>query len=549
MKAGILCAAAFAACAAGAAAGTESGGAVAAVDCVGAWSDWVALEDRSCGPTARTFSIATAAANGGAACAFDNGAVEHGSLGDCAAAGDAEADTPFFDKVREIVRAVPYAGPFILDFKLTIPNIAIACSAIFILNLLINRIFPGEKNLPPFYSPGIPVFGGFLAFTRDPLGTVARAYEKLGDCFTLRMFHKKITFLVGPEAHLTFFKAVGKDYDVELDQAACYQFMTPLFGKGVVYDAPLPVRKQQFKFLSGALKAKNLQTYPERIEAETRAFLKNNWGNEGEVDLLQAMQDLTILTASATLLGDEIRNALYEEVSRLYRDLDEGLSHVSVFFPHLPTKAHRRRDIARKEIVKIFSSVITQRRKDLASGKKLPEDSKDLLQRLIESQYDDGSHLTDDQITGLIIATLFAGQHTTNVSITWAIHFLAHDQKRKGGDLMERFLDEVNTLKVANEGESLWKTLQKMKFGNACIKETIRLFPPLIFLMRAVVKKRVNAGRNNCTIPAGHTVMICNAVAMRLKEVFEDPDEYVPDRWMDDEKRMVRVCVLMCQPS
>ena len=114
---------------------------------------------------------------------------------------------------------------------------------------------------------------------------------------------------------------------------------------------------------------------------------------------------------------------------------------------------------------------------------------------------------------------------------------------------MERFLDEVNTLKVANEGESLWKTLQKMKFGNACIKETIRLFPPLIFLMRAVVKKRVNAGRNNCTIPAGHTVMICNAVAMRLKEVFEDPDEYVPDRWMDDEKRMVRVCVLMCQPS
>ena len=57
-------------------------------------------------------------------------------------------------------------------------------------------------------------------------------------------------------------------------QAACYQFMTPLFGKGVVYDAPLPVRKQQFKFLSGALKAKNLQTYPERIEAETRAFLK-----------------------------------------------------------------------------------------------------------------------------------------------------------------------------------------------------------------------------------------------------------------------------------
>ncbi len=76
--------------------------------------------------------------------------------------------------------------------------------------------------------------GGFLAFTHDPLGTIARAYHAHGDCFTLRMFHKKITFLVGPEAHLTFFKAVGKDYDVELDQASCYGFMTPIFGKGVV---------------------------------------------------------------------------------------------------------------------------------------------------------------------------------------------------------------------------------------------------------------------------------------------------------------------------
>lgn len=103
----------------------------------------------------------------------------------------------------------------------------------------------------------------------------------------------------------------------------------------------------------------------------------------------------------------------------------------------------------------------------------------------------------------------------------------------------------MNTLKAQNEGEKLWKTLQKMKFGNACIKETVRLFPPLIFLMRAVVQKRVNAGRNKCTIPKGHTVMICNSVAMRLPEVFDNPDEYVPDRWMDDEKRMVRLVSIL----
>jgi len=49
--------------------------------------------------------------------------------------------------------------------------------------------------------------------------------------------------------------------------------------------------------------------------------LQRNWGNEGEVDVLQAMQDLTILTASATLLGPEIRHALYEEVHRVVFEL------------------------------------------------------------------------------------------------------------------------------------------------------------------------------------------------------------------------------------
>lgn len=57
------------------------------------------------------------------------------------------------------------------------------------------------------------------------------------------------------------------------------------------------------------------------------------------------------------------------------------------------------------------------------------DDSKDLLQRLIESKYKDGRYLTDDEITGMIIATLFAGQHTTNVSITWVRFGIARNPR------------------------------------------------------------------------------------------------------------------------
>jgi sterol 14-demethylase len=39
----------------------------------------------------------------------------------------------------------------------------------------------------------------------------------------------------------------------------------------------------------------------------------------------------------------------------------------------------------------------------------------------------DGKGNTDDQIVGLLIALLFAGQHTSSITSTWTALFLAHD--------------------------------------------------------------------------------------------------------------------------
>ena len=50
-----------------------------------------------------------------------------------------------------------------------------------------------------------------------------------------------------------------------------------------------------------------------------KMFFDKNWsGNEGVRNLLPSMASLTILTASATLLGPEVRQHLFKEVSELY---------------------------------------------------------------------------------------------------------------------------------------------------------------------------------------------------------------------------------------
>jgi cytochrome P450 len=78
--------------------------------------------------------------------------------------------------------------------------------------------------------------------------------------------------------------------------------MTPIFGEGVVFDAPLAVKAQQLKFVAGALKGTALRSYVAQIVEECEAFF-DGWGESGQRDLLDEMANLTILTVRSRPLA------------------------------------------------------------------------------------------------------------------------------------------------------------------------------------------------------------------------------------------------------
>lgn len=131
-------------------------------------------------------------------------------------------------------------------------------------------------------------------------------------------------------------------------------------------------------------------------------------------------------------MGPEIHEQMWGSqagsFADLYHDLEGGILPISFFFPYLPLlPAYRKRDAARAAIVKVFSAIIAQRR---AAG----TDNDDILQVLMNAEYKDGTSLSDDQISGLLIGLLFAGQHTSSITATWTILFLLHnpDALKKG---------------------------------------------------------------------------------------------------------------------
>jgi sterol 14-demethylase len=224
------------------------------------------------------------------------------------------------------------------------------------------------------------------------------------------------------------------------------------------------------------------------------------------------------------LHGDDVRENLFKEVSELYHDLDKGLTPLTVFFPNAPTKAHRKRNVAREEMVKLFSKVI-QNRRDNPNAKH--SDGTDILSIFMEIKYKDGSLISDEQVTGLLIALLFAGQHTSCISSTWTSLFIASDPS-----IMKRIIEEQEQV-MDDPGAPLdFDKINEMQLLHDCMREALRLCPPLILLIRKAMKDvPVKAGGKQYVIPKGDMVFVSPSVGMRLPSVFPNPDTFDPDRF------------------
>jgi sterol 14-demethylase len=328
-----------------------------------------------------------------------------------------------------------------------------------------------------------------------------------------------LTFLIGPEAQSLFFKAS----DDVLSQDECYHFMTAVFGPGVVYDAPKKKRQMQFQTMANGLRTSRMKTYVAKIQQETLQFLNEKWDKpSGTVDLYKALSELTILTASRCLHGDDVREHMFAELETLYHDLDEGLTPLTVLWSRAPTPEHRKRDKAREQLVELFAKVIKQRREH-------PErsDGTDILQLFMDIEYKDGSLITEEEITGLLIALLFAGQHTSCTTSTWTLLHLLHNPT-----ILDRVMKEQN--EVVDEGkESLeLEDLQQMEVLHNCMREFLRMCPTFIMLLRKCMKDTtVSVNGTTFKIPKDDLVVVSPTVSMRLDTTFKNPDEFDPDRF------------------
>jgi len=365
---------------------------------------------------------------------------------------------------------------------------------------------------PPRVSGGEGEDGHLDELSTDPIALMWRVRAECGDVGQFRLGPRDVVLLSGARANEFFFRSTEDD----LDQSEAYPFMKPIFGEGVVFDAP-PERRREMLH-NQALRDKFMRGHAQTIADEVDRMV-GAWDDEGEIDLLDFFAELTIYTSSACLIGKKFRSELDRRFSVLYHELERGTDPITYVDPYAPVESVRRRDEARAGLVELVGAIMARR----AEGPAPTDDDRDLLDVLMSVRDEDGGlRFSPDEVTGMFISMMFAGHHTTSGTAAWTlIELLRHPEEMAA---VRGELDEL----YAGGAEVSYQALREIPRLESAVKEALRLHPPLILLLR-VAKTELEV--EGFRIAPGTLVGASPAVSNRIPEDFADPDAFVPSRY------------------
>ncbi|KAF9080598.1 serine/threonine protein kinase, CMGC, dual-specificity [Mortierella sp. AD031] len=177
-------------------------------------------------------------------------------------------------------------------------------------------------------------------------------------------------------------------------------------------------------------------------------------------------------------------------------------------------KARSDRSLLREHIRKI----IKKRRRDGFHRNK-----RDLLKMFMEAEDEDGNPLEEEY--------LIAGRDTTALGLSWMFYAMLRDETDP--KLMKTLIQEVDDV-LGNDLPS-YDTHRKQKFAEACLYETLRMFPPLPRNFRACVKDDILP--DGTKIYAGEIFNWSSYVMGRSEQLWgPDVKEFRPYRFLQDEK-------------
>ena len=203
----------------------------------------------------------------------------------------------------------------------------------------------------------------------------------------------------------------------------------------------------------------------------------------------------------------------------------EKMRHVFSLFFHMSSKGKRWQKVCSR--IKQESLKIVQARKAaILSGEKSIKSRPDFIDILLTTPDSTGATLSDCDIMSEMNTFLFEGHDTTASGISWTLYTLSEHP-----DIQRRCREEIRS--VLGDRERLeWKDLDSLKYTAMCIKESMRLYPPVPVITRLLNE---DFHVDGYVIPKGTSVSIPINALHHHPKYWDNPYEFNPSRFGEEK--------------
>jgi cytochrome P450 len=364
------------------------------------------------------------------------------------------------------------------------------------------------------------LIGNIAEYGPDPLGFMTRCAREYGDLVPIKFGPFTAHLATSPALVEEVLATRARDFRKSLGT----RLLKPLVGNGLL-TAEGDFWLKQRRLAQPAFHRERVAAYGRTMVDFTQEHV-DRWQVGRELDLHAELMALAYRIVVKVLFDAELEGRVADVAAAnagIQRHLEQAFNTFRFLLPDwLPTPGNirYRRWVRRLDDV-VYAIIRERKTESTAAGDK--DDRGDLLSILLAARDEEGRPMSDRQVRDEVMTLMLAGHETTALALSWAFMLLGQNP-----DAERRLQQELAT--VLGGRTPTPADVPALKFTEAVINETMRLYPPAYTTGREAIRETQVGG---IRFPRRGVVLVAQWVTHRDPRWFDQPDSFRPERWLD----------------
>lgn len=328
-------------------------------------------------------------------------------------------------------------------------------------------------------------------------------YKAHGGAVQIRMMGLSLVQLLGPEWN----QVVYQNRDAAFSSKNGWDFVLKRIFPGSIMAMDGGDHLYQRRIMSQAFKKPKLVSYLGFMNGNITKGIQA-WQEDEKFMVFPSIKELTLDLATRVFMGIEPSETT-KKMNQAFIDTVEA-SIAPIRYPIPPLQMWKGVK-GREFLVKEFNRLLPEKR---------AKDTPDFFSQFCQAESEDGEKFTDTEIVDHMIFLMMAAHDTTTSTLTTMFYVLAKNPEWQ--ERLRKISQGLNKTDLEFDDLAL---LEEMEW---CMKECLRMFPPLPTMPRRVMKDVEHYG---VQFKKGQYVSISPAHTHYMEEYWSEPDKFDPERW------------------